>query len=227
MSNNIYLFKTHRINLLEIAGVQMIKNAPDQFFPICQYELTDKFLTISHPGKMVRDTMPSNSDYTFFRKIDWSNSNYLENCLLEADQQGRHVMFGTHRDDQIEYISSRYPGKVKTLAVTYTTEHYDLLINSLVEYHIHLLTNKKIILSELDQQNLQNLSARRLFLYYKKSFTENKLIPEESQTKADYTIDISQLFDEKLFSSWLTSVGFPFSDTGLNFYRQWQQLNKP
>ena len=136
-------------------------------------------------------------------------------------------MFGTHRDDQIKYISSRYPDKVKTLAVNYTKDYYDMLLNNVVEYHIHLLSNKKITASELDSKNLQELSARELFLYYKNSFKESGLIPEESQTDADYVIEVNQLYDQQLFSNWLTKLGFPFTDTGLNFYHRWLQLNQP
>lgn len=206
----------------------MIKNAPHNFFPICDYELTDKFLTISQPGKMVQDTLPTGNDYTFFRKINWANNaEYLEQCIEQAERQSQCLMFGTHRDDQIQYITSRFPNKVITLSVNYTKQYYDILINNVVEYHIHLLINKKIPASELDIKNLQELTTEQLFLYYKTSFIDSKIIPEESQTTADYTIDAGQLFEEQTFSNWLTNLGFGFTDQGLNFYRRWLVLNKP
>jgi hypothetical protein len=228
MSTNIYLFKTHRINLLEIAGVQMIKNAPEKFFPICQYELDGKFLSIKQNGRMVDDLISRNCAITDFRKVTWSQyKEYLDQCISTAIKNNQNILFGTQRQDQFDYLSNQYPDIIKTLAVTYKSDSYDFLLKNVAEYHIYLLVNGKLKMNQQDQTMFKFLAEQEIAEFYKNSFDKLGIIPRESPSTADHTIDVLELFNPDYFSRWLKSLGFGFTDQGLEFYKKWAELNQP
>ena len=227
MSNNIYLFKTQRINMFEMAGVQIIKNAPDRFYNICDYYLDDKFLKIKTLGEIVTNFLPFiDGNYRNFRNVNWDESlDYLDRTVNQAFAEKKHIMFGTNSLDQFNFLIDHYADKCKTLVVTYREESYDQLLDHLVDHHIYLLKTSGIEIRDQDYFNLKNLNDTELKEYYKKSFQEQNLLPKAFDLDADYTLDFKELFDPVKFSDWLTRVGFPFSEQSKKFYQGWLAAN--
>lgn len=227
MSNFIYLFKTQRLNMFEIAGAQIIKNAPDQFYNICDYILDDKFLKIRALGEIVTNFLPRiQGNYRNFRNVDWQSSqDYLDSIIDTAFRQSKHLMFGTNSLEQYNFIVAKYQDRCRTLAVTYTQESYSALLEHLVDHHLHLLKTSGIEITPQDKFNLENLTIEELKQYYLKSFDDQELLPASFNVDADYTIDYLDLINQQKFSRWLETLGFPFTNTSIKFYEEWSQLN--
>lgn len=223
MSNNIYLFKTQRINLLEIAGVQIIKNAPDKFYTICDYYLDDRFLKVKTLGQMVVDALPiTENNYREFRNIEWNQySDFLDQCVKLAFSKNKNIMFGTNSLEQLGYIKQVYGSKVITMAVTYTEKSYDMLLTNLTLHHINLLKTGSLPSTDYDKKLLAELSDTELFSHYRNSFDSLGLIDKASTTQADYVIDAENLLNQEKFGAWLNHLGFSFTDDGLEFYNSW------
>jgi len=227
MSNFIYLFKTQRLNMFEIAGAQIIKNAPDQFYNICDYILEDKFLKIRALGEIVTNFLPRiEGNYRNFRNVDWQSSqDYLDSIINTAFKQGKHLMFGTNSLEQYNFIVAKYQDRCCTLAVTYTQGSYPALLEHLVDHHIHLLKTSGIEITPQDKFNLENLTLEELKQYYLKSFDEQELLPACFNLDSDYTIDYLDLINPQKFNNWLETLGFPFTNTSIKFYEDWLRLN--
>lgn len=227
MSNLIYLFKTQRINRFEIAGAQIIKNAPDRFYNICDYTLDNKFLKIRTLGEIVTDFLPRiEGNYRNFRNVDWNtNKDYLDNIIKTAFSQGKNVMFGTNSLEQYNFIANSYSDSCRTLVITYNNESYFDLLEHIVDHHIHLLKTSNIEITSIDRYNLDNLALPDLKQYYLESFKEQEIIPSSFSLEADYTLDYKDLINMQKFGVWLDKVGFPFTSDSIKFYQDWAELN--
>lgn len=228
MSNYIYLFKTQRLNLFEMAGAQIIKNAPEKFYNICDYVLDSKFLKIRQLGDIVTNFLPKlDGNYRNFRNVNWNKSlDYLDSIVSTAFSQNKNLMFGTNSTEQFNFLIKYYHGKCKTLAVTYTESSYEQLLDHLVDHHIYLLRNSNLEITTQDQYNLENLNEFDLQRYYKESFEEQKLLPKSFSIDADHTLDFLDLIDPTKFSKWLEDLGFPFTESSKLFYYNWLDLNQ-
>jgi hypothetical protein len=143
-----------------------------------------------------------------------------------AFSQNKNLMFGTNSTEQFNFLIKYYHGKCKTIAVTYTEESYDQLLDHLVDHHIYLLRNTSIEITTQDQYNLDTLTDLDLKKYYKESFAEQNLLPTSFSINADYTLDFLELIDPIKFSQWLEDLGFPFTESSKIFYQCWFDLNQ-
>jgi hypothetical protein len=211
-----------------MAGAQIIKNAPEKFYNICDYVLDSKFLKIRQLGDIVTNFLPKlDGNYRNFRNVNWDESlDYLDSVVSTAFSQNKNLMFGTNSTEQFNFLIKYYHGKCKTIAVTYTEESYDQLLDHLVDHHIYLLRNTSIEITTQDQYNLDTLTDLDLKKYYKESFAEQNLLPTSFSINADYTLDFLELIDPIKFSQWLEDLGFPFTESSKIFYQCWFDLNQ-
>jgi hypothetical protein len=214
--------------MFEIAGAQIIKNAPDKFYHICDYVLDGKFLKIRQLGDIVTNFLPKiDGNYRNFRNVNWNESlDYLDNIVNDAFNANKNVMFGTNSSEQFNFLINYYAGKCKTLAVTYTEDSYSQLLEHLVDHHIHLLKNSSLEITPLDQYNLENLTDAELKEYYKTSFEGQELLPKSFYIDADHTLDFLDLIDPCKFDAWLGNLGFSFTKESKQFYQNWLMLNQ-
>jgi len=111
MSTSIYLFRTHQINISNLALAQALENADDRCFDRCYFTLEDnKFFRVT-TGKFV-NSYPSAD----FRIIDWSTMiDSLDLYVTRAKEQKKFLIFGTAREDQINFLKQHFGSDINTI----------------------------------------------------------------------------------------------------------------
>jgi hypothetical protein len=209
---------------------QVTKNAPDQMFESCTYTLErNKFLELTQhrwcqarKNHVLGKFITSISTEYDFRKINWNSDaiEYLEDSLKQAKEQGKHVLMGTHLDEQILFLKNHFGEDIVTIGINYKENMYPVLLNHMAEYHVYLLNNELMPLTEKDEILIESLSDRELIRYYANEFDQMNLIPRESISDCDYNIMIDDFLDPVLMENHMKNIGFPFTDNGRVFYEK-------
>jgi hypothetical protein len=215
MSTKIILFKTHKINLTNLAISQIRENSPDSFYDSCHYNLVqNKFfvLQLNNFAKHIGDV----------RNMDWStNTEYLDKCLASEKQ----LLFGSHDDSQINFLKQYYKSDILTIGINYDIDMYQLLLTNVAEYHIYLLATGQITLSEHDEILLETMDSQNLVKYFANEFDSINLIPKSSFINCDYNILVNDFFDKSKMTDHFNNIGFPFTEESQQYYDQWANSN--
>jgi hypothetical protein len=219
--SQIFLVKTHNIDLTNILGAVIIKNSPGRWLDICDYQLADKFLEISAAGIMVREQ--GRADTTEFRNIGWSTRiSDLEDYLDQAQSRGQQLLFGTHDLGEFEKIKNHFRDQLTTMTINYSVQDYPLLLTNVAEYHVYRLRHNQLPCTEVDRELLARFSDRDLIQEYVRRFHHDELIPQSHSVTADWSIDIPELFQEQSLDLRLQELDLGFNESGREFYRQWR-----
>jgi hypothetical protein len=216
MSTSIYLFKTHQINISNLALAQALENANDQCLDRCYYSSDGKFLKV-----IIGDFVKSYSS-TNFRTIDWSTIiSSLDSYVQRAQQQEKFLIFGTSRDDQIDFLKQHYNRTIITIGINYTDTVYQKLLHNLAEHHIYKLKHNQTPVTDHDKEILSSLNIKDAVLHYVNSFNQLALIPTSNNIDCDYNISIEDFFDKSKMSTHYNNLSIPFTDTSQKFYDSW------
>ena len=222
MSIKIFLLKTHKINLTNIVVAQLIKNAGQQCYSPCEYSLSDKFIDITL-GEFAK-SQHSVTDQQV-RYIDWTaHIDKLEASVALATQQNKFLIFGTHDPHQLNFLKNYFGESIFTISVNYQPNSFSLLIKNMSEYHVHLLKLNSLPITEIDQKLLESSTDQQLISHYQFEFSNLKLIPQSSITKADYSIPVDDLFNKSSMSDHFINIGLPFTQKSESYYDSWLSL---
>lgn len=222
MSKKIYFLKTHKINITNLVVAQLIKNAGLQCYGPCQYDLDGKFIRTTLGDFAKSQYLITNQEV---RYIDWSsNISVLENFSALADNENKFLIFGSHRDDQIDQLKQYYQSDIVTISINYAENMYPFLIKNMAEYHVHLLEHNQIEPLPNDIELLKLNSNNDLVDHYFSEFLNMQLIPISSSNSADHVILVDDLLDKSLMRKHFTAVGLPFTEQSEIFYDQWLNL---
>jgi hypothetical protein len=218
MSTSIYLFKTHQINISNLALAQALENAGDLCLDRCYFTLEDnKFFKVV-TGKFVNSHL-LNSD---FRYIDWeTNIDSLNLYIQQAKQQKKFLIFGTALDDQINFLKKYFGDSITTIGVDYTESIYQKLLYNLAEYHLYKLKHNLTVITDHDRKILSSLSVADAVSHYANSFDQLALIPHSNSTVSDYNILINDFADKNKMSAHYNDLSIPFTDNSQVFYDTW------
>lgn len=229
MSTKIFLFKTHSINFTNLVMGQVTKNAPDQMFESCTYSLErNKFLELTQhrwcqarKNHVLGNLITSIGTEFDFRKIDWRDAHaikYLEDSLEQAKLQEKHVLLGTHLNEQLTFLKQHFGDDIVTVAINYHDNMYSVLLKHMAEYHVYLLNNELIPLSENDVILSETLSDKELVTHFTIEFDRMNLIPRESIIECDYNIMVDDFMNPEQMETHMKNIGFPFTEDGRAFY---------
>jgi len=219
MSIKIYFLKTHKINLTNLLVGQLLQNAGESCYGACEYYLDGKFIeTIL--GDFAKSQIQSTG--MDFRNIRWNEHLIsLDTSVNLAKNENKVLIFGNHDPDQLLFLKSCYGTCIKTISVDYTETSYDLLLENLAEYHLHLLKKQTLLPNEQDLELISTLSDEQLVQHYKSIFDSNKYIPHSCITDSDYSVFVEDFFNPQLMSNHFNNIGLPFNDQSRNFYDSW------
>lgn len=216
MSTKIFLFKTHQINVTNLAVAQIVENSFDSFYNSCRYKLVHNKFFVLQLNDFARNIgeQPRNKD--------WSNSiNYLDNCLAS----NKKLIFGSHHDSQIDLLKAHYKSEILTIGINYNEDLYPALLKNVAEFHIYSLNTGSIKPSELDDMLMDSMKYQDLVDYYSKEFDTIKLIPKSSFVQCDYNILVNDFLDKDKMSNHFNNMGFPFTKESELYYNQWISSN--
>jgi hypothetical protein len=216
MSTSIYLYKTHQINISNLALAQALENADTKCFDRCHYIFDDKFL------KVVTGDFVNSYPSIDFRTIDWSTTiNSLERYQQRAQQQEKFLIFGSSRDDQINFLKQHFSNTIITIGIDYDDTIYQKLLYNLAEHHLYKLKHNQILVTDHDKEILNSLSDVEAVQHYVDGFDQLALIPQSSNTIADYHISIGDFIDKNKMSTHYNNLNIPFTNKSHEFYNEW------
>jgi hypothetical protein len=154
-----------------------------------------------------------------FRDIDWSKQiDKLHDIYHNTD---KHLIFGSHHIEQIDYLKKQFGKDCVTVALNYTVDDYKFLLNNLAENHVRLITCGKLQPTAHDSMLVQTLTNSELVQYYQQEFDQMELIPRSVSDSLDYTINIMDFFNKQQVLQHITELGFDASDTVQQYYDYW------
>jgi hypothetical protein len=199
---SIFLFKTHPINVTNLAQTLFFKNIAHVSYHACEYAIQEnKFITHEKFGDLCSSINPNPNNW---RELDWSGVlDKLEFQLDIASSQNKIIMFGSHRDDQISLLKRHFGQRITTIGINYNQDMYPLLLRNVAEHHVWL--------------NCTTEPAD----YYIQEFDKINLVSRSSITNCDYNILVNDFFDAGLMSKHYENLGFPFTAISQEMYDAW------
>ena len=198
---SIFLFKTHPINLTNLAQTLLLFNAKDNSYEACSYSIDTKFIRHDELGQFAKSMR---TDYESWRYQDWKLSlDILENKIDAAIDKNKTIIFGSHRNDQIYFLKDYFQNKITTIGINYKEDLYDLLLRNVAEYHVYLN-------SSLESVN-----------FYIDKFHSINFIPKQSITSCDYEIMINDFFNQDKMTEHYKVLGYPFTEQSIQIYKSW------
>lgn len=211
MSTAIFLFRTHKINLTNLAIAMAIENAVDYVYNPCRYEIVSGFF-VPRVGKFAMELVDQPD--VNFRDINWVNNlSLLDRNVSRAQNEGKVLIFGTHSDEQLKFLKKTYNNKIKTIAVNYSPNMYLFMLESIASYHLHLITNNMVDSNQSTE--IHSLS------HYMSEFDRLELIPKCSKTVADYEIPVDDFYSLDKMSSHYSEIGLPVTEESVKYYTSW------
>jgi hypothetical protein len=197
--SKIYLVKSFPVNITNILHAILTSNAGDKLVGSCTYRLDKKFLKANY-NELV-DIFGTN-----IRGVDWRENIDRLRSFISNHRTNDVMIFGSYSDDQMRFLKDMMKDRIMTVGLNYTVDHYDFLLNNMVEYHCH--------------ENGGDLEQLKI------EFEKQDLCPRKSEAKFDYVIDLEDLFDRSKMIDHCDRIGLPFTDDTLTFYNSWLDLNK-
>jgi hypothetical protein len=200
---SIFLFKTHPINVTNLAQTLFLENAVDTSHEACQYIIEkNKFITHKKFGSFARSIYLNNKNW---RELDWANAlDILESQLDIATKQNKVIIFGSNRDDQIDFLKRHFNHDITTVGINYNQDMYPLLLKNVAEHHVWL--NSTVDSTE----------------HYIQEFDKMNLVPRSSIINCDYNILVNDFFNFDLMSKHYENLGFPFTLISQEMYNTWR-----
>ena len=223
MSTNLYLFKTHSVNISNLAVAFSILNANERdksYQSNCTYKILDNTFFDVEYGPLFRIMNNIELDINF-RKINWEyHIQKLEPFLNSATQSKQILIFGSSMSEQLDFFKNQFGPKVCTIGINYDENLYDLLLNYMAKYHYYLLDSGCLEKLEVDTEILQ-LPYARIIDYYSEAFDQLNLIPKSSFYNGDYNINIIDFFSKEKMIKHFNNINLPFTDNTLLLYNHW------
>ena len=221
MNFQLYLIKTHRINLTNLFIGMLNLNEKNRAYETCYYELVDDKFFKQCPGGMAKGLV--RDPFADFRNFPWSNNIEKLNTLLSISSlQNKILTFGNHKAEELIAIKNHCNDKAITIGINYTEDIYPLLLTNVAEYHIWLLKHNRINKNEQDQYNLDHLTYKEQVDYYTHAFNEINLIPRSNIEYLDYNINVEDFFSESKLYNHFANIGINLNNETKQYYRTWQ-----
>lgn len=199
MTNTIYLFKTERVNVVNL--LQFCAILSGEWYEICQPQLSDTNYMSVIVGNFVRCLSPE--DPMNFRNIDWTTKVYeLEEIANTTDLN---LTVGVKTVEQLAFLKTHFGDRTKTISVSYDVDSYELMLDFLARAHIQ-------------EQNLNIESIE----YYKQEFDKLGLLPRQLAPVGEYNVPFEDFFDKDIFFTHLKNIGLNPSVDAEAFYDKWR-----
>jgi hypothetical protein len=220
MSTKIYLFKTHPVNISNLALAQFIENSIGKSYGACRYTLKENKFFEQIAGAVAKSQ--TKDPITGFRTINWNDPTNLNTLIQMVDlAQDKFLIIGSSLNEQITFLKTQFKPNIVTISVNYKESYYQQLLKNMAEYHVYLLKNNPITASTVDQELLLAHSTNQLINYYMLAFDQNNLIPKSNQYFGDYNIDIEDFFNKSKMTDHFSNLNMPFTIDSVNYYDTW------
>lgn len=220
MSVNLYVVKLKPINIFNLPLALLHEALGDQVYESCKCSVDDQGNIQIDIGKfaLAQSTDPINK----FRTIDWNKSlTKLTTSVDLARAQNKVVVFGTYRQDQIDFLKQHFGNSIVTIGVEYHENMYAGLLTMFAKKHVELLITGQVAMTEVDSAVLNNNSNEDVIAYYSNAFDNQNLIPRAELDSCDLVIPLDDYYNIVNMQQHIQRLGILLSAPAVKFYNQW------
>jgi len=225
MSVNLYVVKLKPINIFNLPLALLHEALGDQVYNPCKCRVDDQGNIQIDIGKfaLAHSTDPVNN----FRNINWEESLASLTASVDlAKAQNKVVIFGTYRQDQIDFLKQYFNDSITTIGVEYYESMYANLLTMFAKKHIELMATGKVVASKVDSEVLSNNSNSDAIAYYTNAFDHQGLIPRTETDRCDLIIPLDDYYNILAMQQHIQRLDILFNATTIEFYNQWLEKNK-
>lgn len=224
MLNRLYVVKLQPINIFNLPLALMLKTIGSEGYNTSDCLVSDTGEIKFTSGEFARSyTAEPDKE---FRTIDWSVvADQLVTQVNDAELQNKSIVFGTYRQDQINYLKLKFKGTITTIGTSYSDKLYNYLLKLMAKKHVDLIRTGQVELNKTDDLNLNTLTTDELIEYYTGSSNIQQLIPQTNCDHCDYIIPLEDFNNERLVIQHFSNFKITLTNDALNFYRKWNSFN--
>ena len=219
MSVNLYVVKLKPINIFNLPLALLNAALANRVYDSCSCSIDSNGEIIIDIGKFAytHSVDPANK----FRTINWAEQiTDLETSVASAISQGKVLVFGTYRQDQIDYLKDRFGDTIVTVGVKYNENMYPLILTEFAKKHIRLLGLGQVPVTEYDNNIMSGSFDDRLSHYYQ-AFDQQQLIPRTELDKCDLVIPLDDFYSIDAMQQHIKKLGILFNTKTIDLYNQW------
>ena len=219
MSVNLYVVKLKPINIFNLPLALLNAALAERVYDSCSCSIDSDGDIIIDIGKFAH--AHSNDPTSKFRTIDWSEQIAdLEISVADAVSQGKVLVFGTYRQDQIDYLKDHFSNAIVTVGVEYNENMYPLVLTEFAKKHIRLLELGQVAVTEYDSNIMDSSFDNRLSYYYQ-AFDQQQLVSRTSLDKCDLVISLNDFYSIDAMQQHIKKLGILFNTATIDLYNQW------
>ena len=224
MSVNLYVVKLKPINIFNLPLALLNAALADRVYDSCSCSIDSDGGIIIDIGKFAHthSSDPANK----FRTINWAEQiTDLEISVASAISQGKVLVFGTYRQDQIDYLKDHFGDTIVTVGVEYNENMYTLVLTEFAKKHIRLLGLGQVPITEYDSNIMSGSFDDRLSYYYR-AFDQQQLVPRIELDKCDLIIPLDDFYSINAMQQHIKKLGILFNTATIDLYSQWLSKGK-
>lgn len=219
MSVNLYVVKLKPINIFNLPLALLNAALADRVYDPCSCSIDSSGEIIIDIGKFAH--AHSNDPANKFRTIDWSEQIAdLETSVTDAVSQGKVLVFGTYRQDQIDYLKDYFGDTIVTVGVEYNENMYPMILTEFAKKHIRLLELGQVASTEYDSNIMDSSFDDRLSHYYR-AFDQQQLVPRTALDLCDLVIPLNDFYSIEAMQQHIKKLGILFNTATIDLYNQW------
>jgi hypothetical protein len=219
MSVNLYVVKLKPINIFNLPLALLNAALAERVYDSCSCSIDSNGDIIIDIGKFAH--AHSSDPTSKFRTIDWSEQiANLENSIANAVLQGKVLVFGTYRQDQIDYLKDHFGDAIVTVGVEYNENMYPLVLTEFAKKHIRLFELGQVAVTEYDSNIMDSAFDDRLSHYYH-AFDQQQLVPRTALDKCDLVIPLNDFYSIDAMQQHIKKLGILFNTATIDLYNQW------
>lgn len=219
MSVNLYVVKLKPINIFNLPLALLNEALGNRVYDSCKCSIDVDGQIIIDIGKFAHSH--SDDPANKFRTIDWSTLiDNLETSVANAVSQGKVLLFGTYRQDQIDYLKDQFGDTIVTIGIEYNENMYPTVLTEFSKKHIALLKTGHITMTEYDS-NIMNLSFDDRLSYYYQAFDQQQLVSRTALDLCDLVIPLNDFYSIDAMQQHIKKLGILFNTATIDLYNQW------
>jgi hypothetical protein len=220
MSVNLYVCKLEPINLFNLPMALLHEAICDQLYQSCKCSVTADGDIHIDIGAFAQ-TQTDNPDKKF-RYIDWTTSIIdLKRQITDAQLHEKIIIFGTYRQDQIDYLKKQFGNTIITIGSEYRENSYPILLTMLAKKHLALMAAGQVPITEYDRKILNTESNDQIIQHYARAFDSQQLLARANTDNCELVIPIDDFYDTSLMIQHLSRLNVGNLTLAKNFHECW------
>jgi hypothetical protein len=220
MSVNLYVVKLKPINIFNLPLALLHQALGNKVYDSCCCSIDNTGNIVIDIGKFA--LAQTNDPVNNFRTINWEDGlANLEASVDGAISQNKVIVFGTYKQDQIDFLKNHFKESIITIGVEYSENIYPKLLTMFAKKHIEHMVIGQLPMTEYDSDILAANSFDDAVAHYSKAFDQQELVPRTELDRCDLIIPLDDFYNITAIQQHIERLGILFNAPTVDFYNQW------